>query len=325
MRARATSSAEAPVGGLFGGGEHDRAEAERHRAAVDDRHVDAVRGDRLGGELGALMGRRQRAGDRDRDDIGEPARRQRAVRLLEATGRRRGSRREHGRLGAPGPELVRRELLAIDELLLAEADAERDDFDAPPLDEVIGKIARAVRDDADACAGRGRSWVPRYWVWRSRSRAANLPGIGAPALTPRRQPDRHRAVLRPPPMSALSSLRPHRERPRPAHRATGAADSERPAVAGDSAGCGCTTTTPARGRRAPVNTWLSPVSRVTRALRITGSLRRARSGASTSTSIVNVPLDRASDRDVDVDRLSGRNRHEAGPARGRSASASGRR
>ena len=49
---------------------------ERHRAAVDDADVDAVVGDRPGGQLGALHRRRQRAGQRDDDDAGRrPARR----------------------------------------------------------------------------------------------------------------------------------------------------------------------------------------------------------------------------------------------------------
>ena len=61
-----------------------------------------------------------------------------------------GSRRGGGRLGEDirvgqaAPELVGAELLAVDELLVAEADRERHDFDAVPLDQVVGQVALSV-------------------------------------------------------------------------------------------------------------------------------------------------------------------------------------
>ena len=155
-------------GGRLGAGEGDRAEAERDRAAVDDAHVEAVGGDGAGGQLGALHRGRQRAGDRDDDDAGGAPVGEAAVGLLEAAGRRRGRRRQLGRRRAAGPELGRRQLLAVDQLLVAEADAERDDLDAPLLDEVVGEVAGAVGDDAD---GRAR------WA-EDRSRVGDAIGAG---------------------------------------------------------------------------------------------------------------------------------------------------
>ena len=49
-----TASRSPPAAAALGAGQGDRAEAERHRAAVDDAHVDAVGGDGAGGQLGAL-------------------------------------------------------------------------------------------------------------------------------------------------------------------------------------------------------------------------------------------------------------------------------
>ena len=54
-----------------------------------------------------------------------------AVRLLEAARRGCRRRRQLRRRRAAGPELGRRQLLAVDELLVAEADAQRHDLDAP--------------------------------------------------------------------------------------------------------------------------------------------------------------------------------------------------
>ena len=62
-----------------------------------------------------------------------------------------------GERGAPGPELVGAELLAVDELLVAETDAQRHDLDARGAGDLVRQVARAVGDDADVAAGgRGR-------------------------------------------------------------------------------------------------------------------------------------------------------------------------
>ena len=50
----------------------------------------------------------------------------------------------------PVPELVGAELLAVDELLVAEADGERDDLDAERVDERLRQVAAAVGDHPDA-------------------------------------------------------------------------------------------------------------------------------------------------------------------------------
>ena len=78
----------------------------------------------------------------------------------------------------PLPELVGAELHAVDELLVAEADGERDDLDAERVDERLRQIAAAVGDhpDAHACAPDRRSRsvvdaliVARFTARRSRA------------------------------------------------------------------------------------------------------------------------------------------------------------
>ena len=70
--------------------------------------------------------------------------RQLAEPLLEHAGGRRGGLGQHrGRLAAR-PELARREIFTVDELVVAEPDGERHDLDALVLHDVSGQIAGAV-------------------------------------------------------------------------------------------------------------------------------------------------------------------------------------
>jgi hypothetical protein len=56
--------------------------------------------------------------------------------------------------GHPGVEVGDRELLAVDELLVPEADAQGHHVDAERPDLVVGEVAGAVGDDPD---GHGSS------------------------------------------------------------------------------------------------------------------------------------------------------------------------
>ncbi len=152
----------------FGARQGDRAEPQRHRAGVDDPDVDALGG--AGGELGALQCRREGARQGDGDDAGRPAVDEAPVRLLEAARRRRGRRRQLRRGGAAGPELVGAQLLAIDQLLVAEADAERHDLDPPALGELGGQVARAVGHHADRSSRIGHASPARPPVDLARRR-----------------------------------------------------------------------------------------------------------------------------------------------------------
>ena len=138
--------------GALGAGEGDRAEPERHRAAVDDADVDASSATARAASSALCIVAESAPDKRDGDDAGRAPVGEAAVRLLEAARRRRGRRRQLRRRRAAGPELVGGQLLAVDELLVAEADAERHDLDAPALGELGGQVAGAVGDDADASA-----------------------------------------------------------------------------------------------------------------------------------------------------------------------------
>ena len=94
-----TSSIERALGGEAGAGQRDRADAHRHRPAVDDPDRDVV-GDRPGGEFGALHGCRECARQRDDDDAGGALGEELAICLLELAGRRRGGLGQGVLLGA---------------------------------------------------------------------------------------------------------------------------------------------------------------------------------------------------------------------------------
>ncbi len=63
------------------------------------------------------------------------------VGLLELSGCRGGGLGQRVLLAAACPELRRRELLAVDELVVAEADRQRDDPDAVLGDDRLGEVA----------------------------------------------------------------------------------------------------------------------------------------------------------------------------------------
>ena len=146
-----------PGGCELGAGEGDRAEAERHGAAVDTRTV-MPSGATERAASSALCSVADSAPDNITATMcGRPTRRERAVGLLEPPRRGSGGARQLRRARAPGPELVGAELLAVDELLVAETDAQRHDLDAGGAGDLVGQVARAVGDDADVAAGgRGR-------------------------------------------------------------------------------------------------------------------------------------------------------------------------
>ena len=64
---------------------------------------------------------------------------------LERPGRRRRGLGQRVACSEPVPELVGGELLAVDELLVAEADRERDDLDPERVDERVRQIAASCR------------------------------------------------------------------------------------------------------------------------------------------------------------------------------------
>ena len=158
-------------GGALGAGEGDRAEAERDRAAVDDAHVEAVGATRAASSALCIVADRAPESVTTTMPVA-PRSARRAVGLLEPARRRRGRRGQLRRRRAAGPELGGRQLLAVDELLVAEADAQRHDLDAPALGELVGQVAGAVGDDADrryVLSSRvGHATVRRLpAVWRS--------------------------------------------------------------------------------------------------------------------------------------------------------------
>ena len=128
-------------GGGLGRGEHDRAFAERGAAAIDDTDCDGV-GDRPSGQLSRLDRGRHGARQVDHDDAGRAVVGELPVRLLELAGRRGCGLGQRGRLRRAGPELGDRELVAVDELVVAEADGERHDRDAVLIGDRLGQVAR---------------------------------------------------------------------------------------------------------------------------------------------------------------------------------------
>ena len=163
------------------------AEAERHRVAVDDGDGDLV-GDGARGELGALHRRRQCTAERHRDDAGGAFVGELAVRLLELAGRRCGRLGQRRRRRAARPELGRREVAAVDELLVADADRQRHDLDPELVGDALREIAGGVGDDADAHDGGS-------------VRGQRRPARATPA-SPQRQRD---AGERPPPTVAAAA------------------------------------------------------------------------------------------------------------------------
>ena len=95
-------------------------------------------------------------------------------RLLEGARRRGGGRRHVGPGDDPVPELLARQLVAVDELLGAEADGERDDAHVALLGRRRRQIAGAVGDDLDA---RHRSSLVRA---SARARSGRCAGCRVP-------------------------------------------------------------------------------------------------------------------------------------------------
>ena len=73
-----------------------------------------------------------------------------AVDGLELAGRRRRGLGQRVLLSAARPELAGRQLDAVDQLLVAEADRQGDDPDAVRDDHLLGEVAGGIGDDADA-------------------------------------------------------------------------------------------------------------------------------------------------------------------------------
>ena len=230
--------------------------------------------------------------------LGEPA-----VGLLEAARRRGGGRRQLRRRRAAGPELGRRQLLAVDELLVAEADAERHDLDAPARDELGGEVAGAVGDDADRCRGSRM-----HGAARSVDRSRRLRRLGG--LVGRRDGDDlggvggdgRRPTLRVVPSTAASAARRRR---RPRRKWANHHDTS-------------TTTAP------PVTTCPRPVRALTRAVSTTAAdaPRWSKAGVSISMPIADVPLDARLDGDHDLGHARRAEHDGAGRPRGTPASAS---
>src|SRR5581483_3431110 len=96
-----------------------------------------------------LVGGREGTRERAHDDAGAPGGGGPAVRLLERARRRGGGLRQDGRVLDAGPELLGREVTAVDELLLTEADGERYHVDPELVGQRRRQVAGAVGDHSD--------------------------------------------------------------------------------------------------------------------------------------------------------------------------------
>ena len=108
-----------------------------------------IAGAGLRGVLRRLHGGRELRRQVDADDLVGPVGLQRTERVDERARRRCRGLGQLGRRREFAVELGRRKLLAVDELLGAEADGERDDLDAEGGDFGVGEITGAVGDDAN--------------------------------------------------------------------------------------------------------------------------------------------------------------------------------
>ncbi len=144
-----------PGGGELSSLDDGQAHGCRYEFAVDDPDRNTA-AELLGCRHRGLV----RGGDlrRQADDhhavgalVGEPS-----VGVLEPSHRWGRGLWERRIRGESLPEVVDAQLLAIDQILLAEADGQRDHGDPVSGEEIVGEVARRVRDDADHGASRGR-------------------------------------------------------------------------------------------------------------------------------------------------------------------------
>ena len=131
-----SSSSDAPVAADSASLDAEQSLAHRDRASVDDANRDTW-GDGLGSERRGLVGRRESRRNREHEHAVASVGLRLLVGRLKRTGRRRGGLGQ--RLGgfALGPKGGRREVDAIDELFVAEADRERHDVDLETTDDVL--------------------------------------------------------------------------------------------------------------------------------------------------------------------------------------------
>ena len=136
------------VGRASRGAEHEVADAHRRALRVDDRdRAQAV--ERLGRDLRGLHRRRQLRGEVDADDAVRAGVGELAEGLFERTHRRCGGLGEHGGLLELAPEVGGAQLLAVDVLLVTEADREGDDLDPELVAGFLREVRSAVGDDAN--------------------------------------------------------------------------------------------------------------------------------------------------------------------------------
>ena len=185
------------------------ADAHRRAQRVDDldRRL-AV--ERFRRDLRRLHRRRQARRQVDADDAVGAVVAQAPERLFERADRRRRGLRQHRRRLQLAPERLDAQLLAVDELTIAEANGERDDLDAELLADRFREIARAVGHDANGHASS--SVVDRH---RASGFDPALAGpwlhAGAVAARPADADDERLAARR-------SAARPARRRRRAARR-----------------------------------------------------------------------------------------------------------
>jgi hypothetical protein len=139
--------------GQFGHVDHDESLGHRHGLRVDDAHRQLSRpAPSKPSDRGLVRGREQRR-EREHDDAVAAVGLRSFVRGLEGAGRRRrGLGQRLARL-ALRPELLGGEVDAIGELLVAEADAQRDDVDVEATRDLFGNVARAVGYYANSSHG----------------------------------------------------------------------------------------------------------------------------------------------------------------------------
>ena len=135
-------------GRVLGGGDDEEALAHGERVRIDD--ADGGRGERVGpGDRRGVRGRDLRRDREAQDGLGALVDGL-LVGGLERAGGGGGGLGQVALPAAAVPELRRRQIAAVLELLGAEADGQRHDDHAVLLDELVGQVAGTVGHDVDA-------------------------------------------------------------------------------------------------------------------------------------------------------------------------------